>query len=95
MREYELVTIISPEVDEEEVSGIMDKVVQSISSRGGIVDETNKWGKRKLAYPIRKFMEANYVLTCFKLEPELIKEVEAEIRALGDILRHLVVLSKG
>ena len=94
MREYELVTVISPEVDEGEISKIGDKVVQSISSRGGIVDKMDKWGKRRLAYPIRKFMEANYILTCFKLEPKLIKEVEAEIRALEDILRHLVVLSK-
>lgn len=94
MREYELVTVINPEVDEGEISEIMDKVVQSISSRGGIIDKMDKWGKRRLAYPIRKFMEANYILTCFKLEPKLIKEVEAEIRALEDILRHLVVLSK-
>lgn len=94
MREYELVTIINPEVDDGETSEIMDKVVQSISSRGGIVDKMDKWGKRKLAYPIRKFMEANYILTCFKLEPKLLKEVEAEIRALEDILRHLVVLSE-
>jgi small subunit ribosomal protein S6 len=94
MREYELVTVINPEVDNGEISEIMDKVVQSISSRGGIIDKMDKWGKRRLAYPIRKFMEANYILTCFKLEPKLIKEVEAEIRALEDILRHLVVLSK-
>lgn len=94
MREYELVTVINPEVDDGEISEIMDKVVQSISSRGGIIDKMDKWGKRRLAYPIRKFMEANYILTCFKLEPKLIKEVEAEIRALEDILRHLVVLSE-
>jgi small subunit ribosomal protein S6 len=94
MREYELITMISPEVDEEEVSEILDKVSQSISSRGGTVDKTDRWGKRRLAYPIRKYMEANYALTCFKLEPKFIKEVEEEVRALGSILRHLVVLSE-
>jgi small subunit ribosomal protein S6 len=91
MRDYELVAIISPEVDEEGVSKIVEEVSQSISSRGGAVEEIKNWGKRKLAYPIRKFMEADYVLTRFKLTPKSIKELEGEISASGDILRYLVV----
>ena len=91
MREYELVIIISPDIDEDGVSKIIDKVGQYISNRGGVVDGTDKWGRKKLAYPISKFMEADYVLTRFKLEPNTIKELETEIAALGDILRHLVV----
>jgi small subunit ribosomal protein S6 len=91
MCDYELVAIISPEVDEEGVSKIVDKVTQSISSCGGAVEEIKKWGRRKLAYPIRKFMEADYVLARFKLMPKSVKELEAEISASGDILRYLVV----
>lgn len=91
MRDYELVAIISPEVDEEALSKIIDKVGQSINNRGGIVDSTDKWGRRKLVYPIRKFMEADYILTRFKLEPNSIKEVEAEIKASEEVLRYLVV----
>ena len=91
MSDYELVTIISPEVDEEGMANIIDKVGKSISDRGGIVDGVNKWGRRKLAYPIRKFMEADYVLTRFKLEPKLIKEVETELKASEGTLRHLVI----
>jgi small subunit ribosomal protein S6 len=91
MRDYELVAIISPEVDEEGVSKIVDKVTQSIDSRGGAVEEVKKWGRRKLAYPIRKFMEADYVLARFKLTPKSVKELEGEISASADILRYLVV----
>ena len=91
MRDYELVAIISPEADEEGVSKIIDKVSQSINSRGGAVEEIEKWGRRRLAYPIRKFMEANYVLTRFKLMPQSVKELEAEISDSGDILRYLVI----
>ena len=91
MHDYELVAIISPEVDEESISKIIDEVGQFISDRGGIVDKADKWGKRKLAYPIKKFMEGNYVLTRFKLEPKLIKEVEAKVKASEEVLRHLVV----
>ena len=91
MRDYELVAIISPEVDEEGVSKIVDKVTQSINSRGGVVEEIKNWGRRKLAYPIRKFMEADYVLARFKLMPKSVKELEGEISVFGDILRYLVV----
>jgi len=91
MRDYELVAIISPEVDEEGVSKIVDKVTQSIDSRGGAVEEVKKWGRRKLAYPIRKFMEADYVLARFKLTPKSVKELEGEISASADVLRYLVV----
>jgi small subunit ribosomal protein S6 len=91
MRDYELVAIINPEVDEEGVSKIVEKVSQSIDSRGGVVEDIKKWGKRKLAYPIKKFMEADYVLARFKLTPKSVKELEGEISVSGDILRYLVV----
>ena len=91
MHDYELVAIISPEIDEEGLSKIIDKVTQAINSRGGVVEEIKKWGRRKLAYPIRKFMEADYVLARFKVKPKAVKELEAEIGASGDILRYLVV----
>jgi small subunit ribosomal protein S6 len=91
MRDYELVAIINPEVDEEGMSKIMEKVAQSINSRNGVVEEIKNWGKRRLAYPVKKFMEADYVLARFKLMPKSVKELEAEIGASGDILRYLVV----
>jgi small subunit ribosomal protein S6 len=91
MHDYELVAIISPEVDEDAVSKIVEKVTQSINSRGGAVEEIKNWGKRKLAYPVKKFMEADYILARFKLMPKLIRELESEIGTIGDILRYLVV----
>ena len=91
MHDYELVAIISPELDEEGMSKILDKVTQSINDRGGAVEEIKNWGKRKLAYPVRKFMEGDYILTRFKLMPKSVKELEREIGAWTDILRFLVV----
>ena len=91
MRDYELVAIINPELDEEGVSEIIDRVSQSINSRGGAVAEIKKWERRKLAYPIRKFMEADYVLARFQLMPQSVKELETEISTSEDILRYLVI----
>jgi len=91
MRHYELVAIINPEVDEEEMSRVIDELGKSICDRGGVIDRTDTWGKRKLAYPIKKFMEGNYILTRFELESSLVKELEANLRASEEILRYLVV----
>ncbi|NWF77427.1 MAG: 30S ribosomal protein S6 [Chloroflexi bacterium] len=91
MHDYEMVAIISPEIDEEGVSKIVDKVTRSINSRGGAVEEITNWGRRKLAYPIKKFMEADYILARFKLMPKSVKELESEVRAFENILRYLVV----
>ena len=91
MRDYELVVIISPEVADEEILATIDKINQFIIERGGAITEVNQWGRRKLAYPIRDFLEGNYVLTQFKIEPRLTAELEASLGISEEILRHLLV----
>lgn len=91
MRDYELVVIISPEVTDEEVPITLEKMNQFITDRGGSITEVNQWGRRKLAYPIENFMEGNYVLTQFKMEPKQTAELEASLRLSEEILRHLLV----
>ena len=95
MRDYELVAIVSPELDAEGVSQVIERMTQSINGRGGEVEEVKQWGRRKLAYPIRKFMEADYILARFKLMPKFIKDLEADIGAAEDVLRYLVVKLDG
>ena len=91
MRDYELIVIVSPEVPEEELPSHIDKISDFITNKGGSVTEVERWGKRKLAYPINHFREANYVLTRFKLEPGTTAELEANLRISEKILRHLLV----
>jgi len=91
MQNYELVTIISPEVDDERMLEVVDKMNQLISDKEGVVEETERWGMKKLAYPIKRFMEGNYIVTRFKLEPKFVKELETNLRASEEVLRHLVV----
>ena len=91
MRDYELVVIISPEVTDEEVPVTLEKMNQFINDRGGSITEVNQWGRRKLAYPIENFMEGNYVLTQFKMEPKQTAELEASLKLTEEILRHLLV----
>jgi len=88
---YELVLIISPEVVDEEMGATIDKVTQFITGKGGVISDVEQWGKRKLAYPIKHFMEGNYVLTRFKLKPELTKELKANLQISEEVLRHLLI----
>ena len=91
LRDYELVSIISPEVADEALDTTIDNISQFITEKDGIISNVEKWGKRRLAYPIRYFMEGSYVLTQFKLKPALSKELEANLRIYEEVLRHLLI----
>ena len=89
--DYELVLIISPEVAEEEFEATIDSVSRFITGKGGVISDMERWGKRKLAYPIRHFVEGSYVLARFKLKPVFGKEMEANLRISERVLRHLLI----
>jgi len=89
--DYELVLIISPEVDDETVNTTIESISQLIKEKDGIVSEVERWGKRKLAYPIKHSMEGSYVLIRFKLNPLSNKELEANLKVSERILRYLLI----
>jgi small subunit ribosomal protein S6 len=91
LRGYELVLIIDPEIVEEDVPTAIEKVSQFITGRGGEVANVNRWGRRKLAYPIQRHMEGNYVVTQFRLDPDQIAGLEASLGLAEEVIRHLVV----
>jgi small subunit ribosomal protein S6 len=90
LRDYELVVIISPEVTDEAVDGVIGRISQFITENGGSVSNIERWGKRKLAYPIKHFLEGNYVLARFKMKPELSRELEASLEISEEVFRHLL-----
>ncbi|MBI2328089.1 MAG: 30S ribosomal protein S6 [Chloroflexi bacterium] len=91
LRDYELVLVISPQVTEEEFEATIANVSRFITERGGTISDIARWGKRRLAYPITRFVEGSYVLARFKLRPAFGKELEANLRISEDILRHLLI----
>ena len=88
--DYELVMVLSPETDEDQATAIVERVSNYVTEQGGTVLGQNTWGVRRLAYPINKFHEGNYLLTAFKLDPEHIAELDRTLVANEDVLRHLV-----
>lgn len=91
LRDYELTVVISPEATDEVVNATIENIRQFVTGRGGTISEVEQWGKRKLAYPIKRFVEGNYVLTRFELKPTLTKELEASLQMSESVLRHLLV----
>lgn len=91
LRDYELVVIISPEVTEENIGGVNDRIGQWITGGGGEVGNVNVWGRRRLAYPIRDFREGTYVVSQFRMEPQATGELERSLKLSEDVLRYLLV----
>ena len=92
---YEMVYIVNPEVDDEALESRIESISQFISGRNGVVDEVERWGKKKLAYPIKHFLEGNYVLTRFKVSPAQCKELEANLKISEEVIRHLLIKLSG
>ena len=95
LREYELVVVFTPEATEDEAAAAVERVTGFISDRGGSVTAREDWGVRRLAYPIKKFQEGNYVLLRFGLEAKDAKELDSTLQAAQDVLRHLVTIADG
>lgn len=91
MREYELIYIVRPDVEEEVIEAVSKKVGQVVTSKGGQVTEMKRWGKRRLAYPIHRLKEGYYVLNRIQLEPQALKEVERSLTLSEEIVRYLIV----
>jgi small subunit ribosomal protein S6 len=91
LQEYELVYVVSPEVAEESLETKVESISQFITGKEGVIDGVEKWGRKKLAYPIKHFLEGNYVLTKFKMSPAQCKELDANLRISEEIIRHLLI----
>jgi len=91
LHEYELVVVMDPEIPEEDVPAAIERVTTAITSRGGAVDDVQPWGRRKLAYPIKRHMEGNYILSNIRLDPARAHELESNFMISEEILRHLLI----
>ena len=92
MKDYEVVFIIDPACDDSQVGQEVDTVKEIVASGNGKVLETQMWGRRRLAYEIKKKKEGTYVLIRFKGDPALLAEMARRFKLNEAILRHLTVV---
>jgi small subunit ribosomal protein S6 len=91
VRDYELVLVLSPAIEEERVHSTIERIHRIITERGGAIINHATWGVRRLAYPIKGFKEGNYFLTQFKLEAGHTRPIVETLRVTEEVLRHLLV----
>ena len=99
MRHYELVTILSPMLNQEDASATWDEIKSYITNREAEITAEQTWGTRRLAYPIRKgnynFLEGSYYLSSFTVDNPFNRELENYLRLHDNVLRALVVRCDG
>jgi small subunit ribosomal protein S6 len=91
MRRYETIYILRPTLGEDQVNTLIDNTTKIIQSDNGLIIESDKWGIKKLAYPIKKETLGYYVLCDFAGTPEAVAEIERKFRIDDSVLRYLTV----
>ena len=93
MKLYETTIIYDPGLEETKINDEVERVTQPIAQAGGEVIEVQRWGKRKLAYNIRKRRDGTYIYVKHKSPATLIAEMDRRFRLNEGVLRHLTVLA--
>ena len=87
MRQYEMMIILDPEVDERTVTPSLDKYLSVITNDKGTIDKLDVWGRSRLAYPIKKKNDGIYAVVNFTSESATAKELERQLGLNESILR--------
>ncbi len=91
MRNYELMFILKPDMEEEVIQQAIDKYAAIITDGQGEVVSIDKWGKRRLAYEIKDLHDGYYVLVTFKSEPAVVVELDRVMKISDDMLRFMII----
>ena len=94
MRRYELIFIVQPELSDEETKAVSDRYLQIITAQKGIIIKTEDWGKRRLAYDIKKQSRGTYVLVDFYGPGSMIREIERNLKIDDNILKFITVKTR-
>lgn len=92
MNTYELVCIIHPDLDDNAFKGIIEKVSGWVTEAGGNVDKVDTWGRRRMAYSIRKQREGQYVLFNLSMQPSAAAGLERNISFQESVLRSMLIV---
>lgn len=87
MRQYEMMVILDPEIEERTVAPSLDKYLSVVTTAGGSVDKVDIWGRRRLAFDIKKKSEGIYAVVDFTASPDTAKELDRQLRLNEAVLR--------
>ena len=90
MRKYEIIFIAHPDLDEENLNNVVEKVKGCIADDKGEVVSVDNWGKKRMAYRIRKQRDGQYVLITANMEPAAVKNLSQNMRFVESIMRSMI-----
>jgi len=91
LAQYELMYILKPDLGDEAQAAATEKVQQTVEGAGGTVEKTDKWGRRKLAYPINDYTEGLYVVINLQGDGTIANEITRLLNINEDVVRSIVV----
>jgi len=91
LRQYETAFLITPKLEEEETEKLIEKMAEVVKKKKGKIVNIEKWGKRRLAYPIDKLDEAVYVFFHYEGDPEIPHELQRRFRQTETVIRYLTL----
>jgi len=91
VKAYELMLLLTPTLDEEARTDVLDKVQTLVTSEKGVVDNVDSWGKRKLAFEIGDVTDGDYVVVDFHADPSAIAEIDRVLRITDPVVRFMIV----
>ena len=91
VRDYELMYIVRPELDDEALRTTTESVDTLIRGLGGTVGKTTMWGKRRLAYEVDRLRDGHYVITLLQLDGARVADLERALQIHDTVFRHLLV----
>ena len=92
MRKYEIIFIAHPDLDEENLNNVVEKVKGWIAEDKGEVVSVDNWGKKRMAYRIRKQRDGQYVLITANMEPAAVKNLSQNMRFVESIMRSMITV---
>jgi small subunit ribosomal protein S6 len=93
LREYETIYILRPDTQNDRVAEVNQRVRGIIETMGGVVLSVDNWGKRKLAYEIKKELKGIYLFWQYLGSPQVVTEFERNMRMLDPVIRYMTVLA--
>jgi len=94
MRHYEIVFIVHPD-QSEQVPAMVERYRSMVTTRGGKIHRLEDWGRRQLAYQIKKIFKAHYVCMNIEIDKETLAELEHAFKFNDAVLRHLIISTDG
>jgi small subunit ribosomal protein S6 len=91
MRDYEIMMVLKPDLEEEAIKSVVERFVNIITDNKGEVTAIEPWGKRRLAYEIEDFTEGFYVLIYYTADGSFNNELERNFRIVDSVIRHIIV----